>query len=136
MYLAEAKVVSERFKRALFTSRRKNMKIRLFFIMTLSLTMVGLTLPVASAQVATARQNETRLIRIETKVDVLKEEAQRFADRNTNTGAPDQFVEHLTGLEQSLTRLRETLDNGDPITRDLRDALSSATLIDSSDTVA
>lgn len=106
------------------------MKIRLFFIITLSLTMVGLTLPVASAQVATARQNETRLIRIETKVDVLKEEAQRFADRNTNTGAPDQFVEHLTGLEQSLTRLRETLDNGDPITRDLRDALSSATLID------
>ncbi len=107
------------------------MKIRLFFIITLSLALVGLTLPVASAQVvATARQNETRLIRIETRVDVLKEEAQRFADRNTNTDAPDQFVEYLTGLEQSMTRLRETLDNGDPITRDLRETLASATLID------
>ncbi len=107
------------------------MKTRLFFIIALSLTAVGLTAPAASAQVlATARQNETRLIRIETRIDVLKDEAQRFADRNTNTGTPDQFVEYLTGLEQSLTRLRETVDNGDPITRDLRDALTSATLVD------
>ncbi len=106
------------------------MKVRLFFITILTLTMVGLSLPFASAQVATARQTETRLIRIETKIDVLKDEAQRFAERNTDTGSPDQFSEHLAVLEQSVTRLRETLENGDPITRSLRDALASATLVD------
>ena len=106
------------------------MKTRLFFIMTLSLTMVVLSASFVAAQVATARQTEIRLIRIETRIDVLKEEAQRFADRNTTSGTPDQFVEYLTGLEQSVTRLRETLDSGGPITRDLRDVLSSATVID------
>ncbi|MEO8572809.1 MAG: hypothetical protein ABI481_02480 [Pyrinomonadaceae bacterium] len=106
------------------------MKLRLFFIIALSLGTVGLSLPSASAQVATARQTETRLIRIETKIDVLKEEAQRFSERNTDTGSPDQLGEHLTGLDQSVTQLREALNNGDPITRSLRDALASATIVD------
>ncbi|HUR99233.1 MAG TPA: hypothetical protein VMZ26_14290 [Pyrinomonadaceae bacterium] len=72
------------------------------------------------------------MIRIETKVDVLKDEAQRVAARNADTdnGAPNQLGEYLTALEQNVTRLHETFDNGASITRDLRDALASATLID------
>ena len=106
------------------------MKKRILFILTLSLAIVGLTPPLASAQTATARQTETRLIRIETKIAVLKEEAQRIAERNADTGTPDQFGELLTAVEQSITQVRESLDNGDPIGRSLREALANATLVD------
>jgi hypothetical protein len=114
------------------------MRKRLFFIITLSLTLVGLTLPFASGQITSSRSNsrqtETLLIRIETKIDVLKDEADRAAQRNTNTdteaSAPNQLTEYLTTLEQNVTRLHETFDNRGSIGDDLREALTSATLVD------
>ncbi|MEP7149220.1 MAG: hypothetical protein ABI857_10080 [Acidobacteriota bacterium] len=116
------------------------MKAKLFFITVLSMITLVLSTVSASAQITAARTNtrqtETLLIRIETKIDVLKDEAQRFADRNTNTNTntntetPDQFTEYLTTLEQSVTKLHETLDNRAPLAMDLRDALANATLID------
>jgi hypothetical protein len=100
------------------------------------ITMVLSAAPSASAQVTgtrtNVRQTETLLIRIETKIDILKEEAQRFANRNTNTGTgtSDQFTDYLSTLEQSVIKLHETLDNRAPLTEDLRDALTNATMID------
>lgn len=113
------------------------MKAKLLFITVLSMiTMVLLAGPTAYAQItgtrANVRQTETLLIRIETKIDVLKEEAQRVADRRTNTdaGTTDQLTDYLSTLEQSVTRLRETLDNRAPLTEDLRNTLANATVID------
>jgi hypothetical protein len=100
------------------------------------LVMIFSAVPSASAQITVARTNvrqtERLLIRIETKIDVLKDEAQRFANRNTNTstGTADQLTDYLTTLEQSVTKLNETLDNRAPLTQDLRDVLTNATLID------
>ena len=113
------------------------MKAKLFFITVLS--MIAMVLSAnssASAQITpnrtNARQTETLLIRIETKIDVLKDEAQRVAERNTNTNndTSDQFTEYLTTLEQSVTKLHETFDNRGPLTDDLRSALTNATIID------
>lgn len=113
------------------------MKTKLFFITVLSMIAMVLTASSsASAQITpnrtTARQTETLLIRIETKIDVLKDEAQRVADRSTNTNndTSDQFTEYLTTLEQSVTKLHETFDNRGPLTEDLRSALTNATMID------
>ena len=113
------------------------MKAKLFFITLLSMiTMAISAVPSTFAQItgtrANARQTETLLIRIETKIDVLKDEAQRVAERRANTdpGATDQLTDYLTTLEQSVTRLRETLDNRVPLAQDIRDVLTNATLID------
>ncbi len=113
------------------------MKVKIFIIAVLSmLTAVSSVVPSAFGQITATRtsirQTETLLIRIETKIDILKDEAQRFADRNTNTngGTPDQFMEYLSTLEQSVNRLQETLDSRAPLTVDLRDALGRATVID------
>ncbi len=113
------------------------MKAKIFFITVFSMiTMVLSTVPAAFAQITATRTNirqtETLLIRIETKIDILKDEAQRFADRNTNTnsGTSDQFTEYLSTLEKSVTKVHETLDNRAPLTVDIRDALGAATVID------
>lgn len=111
------------------------MKVKLVLLTVLGLlTIVVSAVPCVFAQVTPARtdarQTQTLLIRIETKIDVLKDEAQRVADRNTNATTPNQLGEYLTTLEQSVTRLHETFDNRYPITNDLKDALANATMID------
>jgi len=118
-----------------FFPRRDNMKVKLVFVMVLGLlTIVLSTAPRAFAQVTTPRpdprQTQTLLIRIETKIGVLKDEAQRITDRNPNAATPNQLGEYLSTLEQSVTRLHETFDNRGPITNDLRDVMSNATVID------
>ena len=105
------------------------MKVKFILATILGLlTIVVSTVPSASAQATSARQTQTLLIRIETKIDVLKDEAQRAGARNTTT--PNQLSEYLSTLEQSVTRLHETFDNRAPITNDLRDVLTNATMID------
>ena len=107
------------------------MKGKLLLVTILGLLAVVVSsVPYAFAQATSARQTQTLLIRIETKIDVLKDEAQRVGARNTNTTTPNQFSEYLSTLEQSVTRLHETFDNRAPITDDLRDALTNATMID------
>ena len=111
------------------------MKVKLVLMTILGLfTIVVSTVPYAFAQVTPARtdarQTQTLLIRIETKIDVLKDEAQRIADRNPNAATPNQLGEYLSTLEQSVARLHETFDNRGPINNDLRDALANATMID------
>src|SRR5690348_17316314 len=108
--------------------RRDNMKFKLGLV-----TFLGLLTFVAStfAQVNSSRtQTQTLLIRIETKIGVLKDEAQRIADRNTNAASSNELIEYLSTLEQSVTRLHETFDNRGAITNDLNDALTNATMID------
>ena len=111
------------------------MKVQLTLAMVFGLlTIIVSTAPCASAQVTPARpdprQTQTLLIRIETKIGVLKDEAQRIADRNPNAATSNQLGEYLSTLEQSVTRLNETLGNRGAITNDLRDVMSNATLID------
>jgi len=78
---------------------------------------------------ASNRQVETLLIRIETKIDILKDEAQRFADRNGNTDA-DTFSENLVTLEQSAVRLHESFDARDLMSDGVTEVLTNATEID------
>jgi hypothetical protein len=110
------------------------MKVKSALMVLGLLTIVVSTAPSASSQVTTARpdprQTQTLLIKIETKIGVLKDEAQRIADRNPNAATPNQLGEYLSTLEQSVTRLHETFDNRGPITNDLRDVMSNATLVD------
>ena len=110
------------------------MKVKAALMVLGLLTIVVSTAPSTSSQVTTARpdprQTQTLLIRIETKIGVLKDEAQRVADRNPNASTPNQLGEYLSTLEQSVTRLHETFDNRGPITNDLRDAMSNATVVD------
>ena len=107
------------------------MKVKLLLVTILGLlTVVVSSVPYAFAQATSARQTQTLLIRIETKIDVLKDEAQRVGARNTNTTTPNQLGEYLSTLEQSVTRLHQTFDNRAPITNDLKETLTNATLID------
>ena len=107
------------------------MKGKLLLVTILGLlTVVVSSVPYAFAQATSARQTQTLLIRIETKIDVLKDEAQRVGARNTNTTTPNQLGEYLSTLEQSVTKLHQTFDNRAPIANDLRDTLTNATLID------
>lgn len=112
------------------------MRSRLLLILALTLVTLGFTQPFASAQLTTgranSRQTETLLIRIETRIEVLKDEAERVAQRNSDAepGEPDQLSEYLTSLGQNMAQVRETFDNGNPIARDLRVALTTATSID------
>ena len=111
------------------------MKVKLVSVTVLGLfAIVASTVPYAFGQAtpgrASARQTETLLIRIETKLDVLKEEAQRVAGRNPNTTTPNQLGEYLSTLAQSVTKLHNTLSSRAPITGDLRDTMANATLLD------
>jgi hypothetical protein len=83
------------------------------------------------AAAATARQTETLLIRIETKLDVLREEADRVAEaRQSNAGDPEAFRQQLTTLEQATARLRESFDARDTIADEATEVLTAARQID------
>lgn len=111
------------------------MRVRLFkSIVTMSIIVAGLTVS-GSAQrtsgAATARQTETLLIRIETKLDILREEADRVGEARPASN-PDQasLTQYLTVLEQSTSRLRESFDARDPIAGELNEVLTAARQVD------
>jgi len=100
----------------------------------MSIIVAGLTVS-GSAQrtsgAATARQTETLLIRIETKLDILREEADRVGEARPASN-PDQasLTQYLTVLEQSTSRLRESFDARDPIAGELNEVLTAARQVD------
>ncbi|HKP68723.1 MAG TPA: hypothetical protein VJV05_05540 [Pyrinomonadaceae bacterium] len=111
------------------------MKVKLVLVAILGL----LTVVVSASQYAftqatpaptSRRQTETLLIRIETKLDVLKDEAQRVAERNSNQASANQLGADLSTLTESVTKLHSTLGNRSPIADDLRQALTKATMIE------
>jgi hypothetical protein len=92
----------------------------------------------AGAQIGTTttartsnRQTQTLLVRIETKIDILKEEAQRFAERGGNAGstAGQPLGDYLVTLEESTTKLHEALDARQPINDEVTDVLNNATAV-------
>ena len=111
------------------------MRVRLFkSIVTMSIIVAGLTVS-GSAQrtsgAATARQTETLLIRIETKLDILREEAERVGEaRPASNPDRDSLGQYLTALEQSTARLRESFDARDPISGELNEVLTAARQVD------
>ncbi len=111
------------------------MRVRLFkSIVTMSLILAGLSVSGSGQRTsgaATARQTETLLIRIETKLDILKEEADRVSD-SSRASNPDQdsLGQYLTVLDQSTARLRESFDDGGPIAGELNEVLTAARQVD------
>ena len=84
-----------------------------------------------SAARASNRQMQTLLVRIETKIDILKEEAQRFADRGGNNGSTQgqQLGDYLITLEQSTAKLHEAMDARQPLDDGVTDVLNDATAV-------
>ena len=89
----------------------------------LALSLVGFTfLSVnTSAQIRTRtttsnRQIQTLLVRIETKIDILKEEARRSAERrgNNTSTTGDPLGDSLVILGDSTTRFTEAFDARQP----------------------
>ena len=108
-----------------------------FLILALSLVaFTFLSVNNTSAQVPTRtttsnRQIQTLLVRIETKIDILKEEAQRSAERrgnNTSTSG-DPLGDYLVSLGDSTTRLTEAFDARQPTSQELTDVLNNATAV-------
>ncbi|MBA3770204.1 MAG: hypothetical protein H0X08_06880, partial [Blastocatellia bacterium] len=100
----------------------------------MSLILAGLSVSGSGQRTsgaATARQTETLLIRIETKLDILKEEADRVSD-SSRASNPDQdsLGQYLTVLDQSTARLRESFDDGGPIAGELNEVLTAARQVD------
>lgn len=110
------------------------MRVRIFKTFAMSVILTGLAasaLGQRTTGVATIRQTETLLIRIETKLDTLKDEAARVAESSSDADlAQDALGQHLTALEQRLARMRETFDARDPITDDVNDVLMAARDVD------
>ncbi|MEJ7623644.1 MAG: hypothetical protein WKF34_06595 [Pyrinomonadaceae bacterium] len=109
------------------------MRVRLIkSFVTMSLILTGLSgsaLGQRASSGASIRQTETLMIRIETKLDILKDEAERVAASSSD---PDQDVlgQHLMALEQSAARMRETFDARDPMMDDVNDVLMAARQVD------
>jgi len=84
-----------------------------------------------SAARASNRQMQTLLVRIETKIDILKEEAQRFTDRGGINGSTQgqQLGDYLVALEQSTTKLHEAMDARQPLDDEVTDVLNNATAV-------
>ena len=112
------------------------MRVRTSFYLILAFVSLVAFNPGISAQVrtatrATTRQIDTLLTRIETKIDILKDEIDRVAERNTSAGNDvDLLPDYLTSLQQETTRMHETFEGRNPIDNDVNDALVSATRID------
>jgi hypothetical protein len=71
------------------------------------------------------------LTRIETKIDILKDEIDRIAERNTsNVTNTEALPDYLTSLQQELTQMQDAFDARNPIDNDVNDALIDATRID------
>lgn len=109
------------------------MRLRILQKIALSLLVTGLLASVSFGQNtglrATNRQVETLLIRIETKIDILKDEVQRFAERNGNADA-DTLSDNLVTLEQSSVKLHESFDARDPLKDGVNEVLTDATEVD------
>jgi hypothetical protein len=115
------------------------MKTRILLITLLSL----ITAAIPGVMTATAQENVPRvstpqvqrlLTRIETKIEVLKEEADRAATRTgrQNQDATDvsDLGRYLTDLNTSISRLDNTYDAHQPVDNDLREAMTDATVVD------
>lgn len=110
------------------------MKRTIFTLLTLTLILTGIATTNSFAQGTPSRtvirQNETLLVRIDTKIDILKGEAERYDQRTNNNGSSDTFTDRLTALGQSTTKMQETLSDRQSVTSDLRDVMANATLVD------
>jgi len=115
------------------------MKTKIFLITILSLmiaAMAGVTSTPAqvNARTASTRQIQRLLTRIETKIEILKDEADRAVTRtgrqNQDSADVSDLSRYLTDLNTSVSRLDDTYDGNQPVENDLREAMSDATLVD------
>jgi hypothetical protein len=113
------------------------MKARIFLSAALGLclmTVVGLER--AAAQVSTTtvstRQVQRLITRIETKIEVLKDEADRVSNRTgrQDVNATDDLGKYLDELNASVNRLDDSFDARRPYADELREAMSDATVVD------
>lgn len=106
------------------------MKRTIFLLLILTFIFSGMAATSTLAQRTTIRQTETLLTRIDTKIDTLRIEAERFDQRNTNNGNSESFANQLTNLEESTTKLQDTLSSRTDMMSDLRDVMMNATMVD------
>ena len=110
------------------------MRQKIFSTLVLGLVLTGLAATNLLAQTvptrAQIRQSETLLIKIETKIDILKDEAERFDQRITSNGSADTFTDQLTTLGQSTMKMQDTLSDRQSVASDLRDVMANATTVD------
>jgi hypothetical protein len=114
------------------------MKTSTFLTVVLCLGLMSIVgIDTVSAQVTTTRvstrQVQRLITKIETKIEVLKGEADRVAARTgrQDTGvAPDEFGQYLDDLVASMNRLDDSFDARQPVDAELREVMSDATVID------
>ena len=111
------------------------MRQKIFTTLALGLVLTGLAASNLLAQNLPTRtqirQTETLLVKIETKIDILKDEAERYDQRNSNNSSgAGTFSEQLTALGQSTMKLQETFDARESVTSDLRDVMANASRVD------
>ncbi|CAN5152907.1 hypothetical protein BH20ACI2_BH20ACI2_06020 [soil metagenome] len=106
------------------------MKEKRFSSLLLGLFLIGMAATVSFGQGtgirSTTQQFDRLLTRIETKIDILKDEA----DRVSNSAPDDRLGEYLTSVEQTAATLRETFDARNPVRDDLNRLLSDAAEVD------
>jgi hypothetical protein len=91
---------------------------------------LSLSAQVRNTTRATTRQTEILLTRIETKIDILKDEVDRVSERNTSNSDVEPLPDYLSALQQELTQLQETFEARNPIDTDVNNTLITATRID------
>jgi hypothetical protein len=119
------------------------MKIRILFAAAFCIGMAAIGLVTnAPAQVtptrATTRQMQRLITKIETKIEILKDEADRISSRPgrqdrgdvQNQDATDELSRHLDELNASVSRLDDSFDARQPIDNEVREAMSDATVVD------
>ena len=103
------------------------MKTKIFLITILSLmiaAMAGVTSTTAqvNARTASTRQIQRLLTRIETKIEILKDEADRAVTRtgrqNQDSADVSDLSRYLTDLNTSVSRLDDTYDGNQPVEND------------------
>src|SRR5436309_4120654 len=113
-------------------------KILLMAVLSLG-TVVSINVGPAAAQInstrASTRQTQKLITRIETKIDILKDEVQRVSNRPNRdepAGGPStaDLGRYLDDLTASVTRMDSAYDARQPIDNELRDAMSDATRVD------
>ncbi len=114
-----------------YSMRVKTSFFLLFALASLLVFSLSLSAQVRNTGRATTRQTETLLTRIETKIDILKDEVDRIAERNTSSANNvEPLPDYLAALQQELTQLQETFEARNPINNDVNNTLISATRID------
>jgi hypothetical protein len=113
------------------------MKTKIFLAAALGfglMTVIGIDTVVAQVTTTrvSTRQVQRLITRIETKIEILKDEAERVSTRTARqeAGTADDLGRYLDQLNASVSRLDDSFDARQPINDELRQTMSDATTVD------